>query len=201
MAFPIVNIAAADMNNQLQYPAESMVHFQHQDAPSYGNAYDQRPNIPQQYPGVQQMFFVPQHQLAGMEFEQPQMMTIQQPVLQFQGPSPQYMDQGGANWGNVMHHAPVHQPLNNHTSDPGPPLRMRTPSMNDFDPLQPQTAEIPHQGSFGNGQAVNARPPSGQSEAAFGPPQVRGQPTSADPFAKLATNQGQPPQQQQHNPG
>jgi hypothetical protein len=192
MAIPMVNIATADMNNQVQYSTEPMVQFQHQVPPSYANPYDQRSNMPQQYQGVQQMFFVPQHQLAGMEFEQPQVMTIQQPVLQFQGPSPQY----------VMHHAQVQQQQqpNFHTNDPAPPLRMRTPSLNDFDPLQPQTAEIPRQGSFGNGQAVNARPPSGQNDSGFGPPQVRGQPASADPFAKFVPNQGQQPQQQ-HHPG
>jgi hypothetical protein len=203
MAIPMVNIATADMNNQVQYSTEPMVQFQHQVPPSYANPYDQRSNMPQQYQGVQQMFFVPQHQLAGMEFEQPQVMTIQQPVLQFQGPSPQYVEPSGANWGNVMHHAQVQQQQQQpkfHTNDPAPPLRMRTPSLNDFDPLQPQTAEIPRQGSFGNGQAVNARPPSGQNDSGFGPPQVRGQPASADPFAKFVPNQGQQPQQQ-HHPG
>ena len=227
MTFPIVGVATADMNNQLGYSAE-MVQFQQQIAQSYGSVYDQRQQGQHQtaYQDVQQMFLVPQHQIAGVDFSHPQMMTIQQPILQLQGHA--FAEQPTSSWGNASHGQPVpnHQYQQTFMNPQAPQQQSshsRQPSS--FDPLHPQTTETyqpnqqtqgpgfdplktqtpdmyqPNQQHQSNQFGRHNRQSSGQfqlpkTESAFRAPSQQHQQNGGDPFAPVMGGQVQ---QQQYS--
>ena len=222
MAFPIVGLATTD--NQLGYP-EPIMQFQQQIAPGYGGSYDpHQPGQQQtQYQDVQQMFFVPQHQLAGVDFSHPQMMTIQQPILQLQGTTT-FADSMNAGWNQQTYlQAPAPAYASNAIAPQVSIQHNRSLSIG-FDPLQPQGIEsnssqnqsnqvagfdplqttpdlYQHQQQHQQAQPYHRRqqsmPHFQQGESAFrAPHQQTTQGQGGDPFAQLQQPQQQSSQQQ-----
>ena len=161
MTLPIVGYAATGMKNSFGYTTQPMFQVQQQFSQGSSSSMSQRQPAPMQptYQDVQQMFLVPQHQLAEVDLTQPHMMAIQQPILQFQSPS--FAGQPAPGWNNAPQQVqpptpPTYaqvpsqqvysqnaqfQQQQQQQQQQQPPLVSRQST--NFDPLQTPTAEPP----------------------------------------------------------